>query len=513
MNIEYILNNISFHIQIVKLNIIFRLNKSSRCDLNPLTKNITSYLFKFPIICIKAIKINILYNIKSSLIELNLKKSNLRNPLKIAIIGTGYVGLVTGACFAETGNDVICVDIDEVKITKLKKGLVPFYEPGLDALVQRNIAQGRLAFTTATVAAVEQSQVIFMAVPTPTGEDGSADLQHLLSAVYEIAKGINGYKVIVNKSTVPVGTAIKVRNLIAELTNQPFDVVSNPEFLKEGAAVDDFMKPDRVVVGSDSQQASDILKDLYAPFMRTHDRLIVMRVESAEMTKYFANAFLATKVVFINEAARLCEKVGADINEVRAGISSDERIGRHFLFPSLGFGGSCLPKDVRAIVQTAKTFDSRLFIAEAVLESNELQKKFIPTKILHRFGNNLAGLRFALWGLAFKANTDDVRESPALVIIDALLAAGAELAVYDPQALENVRRLYQSKLIYAASAGAALDNADALIIATEWNEFRHPDFQMLKERLKHPIIFDGRNLFNAQNMRALGFEYCGIGLK
>ncbi len=432
--------------------------------------------------------------------------------MKISVIGTGYVGLVTGACFAETGNEVICVDIDTHKIAKLKKGIIPFYEPGLDALVQRNSAESRLVFTNDTVSAVKQSEVIFIAVPTPMGEDGSADLQHFLSAAREIAKGINGYKVIVNKSTVPVGTAAKVRELIASLTTYPFDVVSNPEFLKEGAAVDDFMKPDRVVIGSNSPKAIDILKDLYTPFMRTRDRLIIMGIESAEMTKYLSNAFLATKVAFINEAARLCEKVGADINEVRAGMCSDERIGHHFLFPSLGFGGSCFPKDLRAIVQTAKSYNSRLLISESVIESNELQKKLIPNKVKQRFGDNLSGRKFAIWGLAFKANTDDIRESPVLVIIDTLLDAGAELAVFDPQAMENIKRIYQSKLIYAKNAAEALINADALIIATEWNEFRHPDFQMIKRSLKNPIIFDGRNLYNRQRLIEQGFEYYGVGI-
>ncbi|MBT7617445.1 MAG: UDP-glucose/GDP-mannose dehydrogenase family protein [Calditrichaeota bacterium] len=431
--------------------------------------------------------------------------------MKVAVIGTGYVGLVAGAAFAETGNDVICVDINEERIIQLKKGKIPIYEPGLESLVINNSRVGRLTFTTDTVDAVSRSLVIFMAVPTPSGEDGSADLQHVLSAAKEVAKGINEYKVIVDKSTVPVGTAAKVKKVISEITDQPFDVVSNPEFLKEGAAVDDFMKPDRVVLGCDSKKAEDIMSDLYAPFVRTVNRIITMRVTSAELTKYTANAFLATKISFINEIARLCELVDADINEVRSGIGSDSRIGQSFLFPGIGFGGSCFPKDLRAINFTADNHDLQLQLVKAAIDTNAVQKQFIPTKIKKYFKGDLNGLNIAVWGLAFKANTDDVRESPVIPIIDSLLEGGANVLAYDPQAMETAKEIFGDRINYTQDSYSALKDADALVVATEWNEFRHPDFARMSELMRKPVIFDGRNLFNPPKMVEFGFTYFGVG--
>ncbi|MDP8239843.1 MAG: UDP-glucose/GDP-mannose dehydrogenase family protein [Candidatus Hatepunaea meridiana] len=431
--------------------------------------------------------------------------------MKIAVIGTGYVGLVAGACLAETGNEVICVDIDIERIKQLKQGVVPIYEPGLDELVKRNIAKDRLTFSTDTIEAVSLSKVIFMAVQTPMDEDGSADLHHLLTAAATVAKGINDYKIIVDKSTVPVGTAAKVKQVISELTDYDFDVVSNPEFLKEGAAVDDFMKPDRVVIGCDSKRAEAVITDLYAPFVRTGHPMITMKVESAELTKYTANAFLATKISFINEIARLCELVGADIGDVRRGIGTDTRIGSAFLHPGIGFGGSCFPKDLRALLYTAKENNLELQVVSAAVATNEIQKQFMPAKIRNHFNNNLRGLRFALWGLSFKANTDDMRESPALEIIEFLLQAGAEIVTYDPEAIENARRLFGDKIIYVSNSFAALKEADALVVATEWNEFRRPNFEKMLELMRNPVIFDGRNLFKPERMQELGFVYYGVG--
>ncbi len=431
--------------------------------------------------------------------------------MKIAIIGTGYVGLVAGAAFAETGNDVICVDINEERIDQLKRGIIPIFEPGLEDMVTRNSKAGRLNFTTDTISAVSQSLVIFMAVPTPSDEDGSADLQHVLSAAQEVAKGINNYKVIVDKSTVPVGTAEKVRDIISKITNEPFDVVSNPEFLKEGAAVEDFVKPDRIVIGCDSKKAEDILCDLYAPFVRTVNRIITMRVASAELTKYTANAFLATKISFINEIARLCELVGADINEVRHGIGSDSRIGQSFLFPGVGFGGSCFPKDLRAINFTADNQNLKLLLVKAAIEANAVQKQFIPGKILDYFKSDLKGLNIAIWGLAFKANTDDVRESPVIPIINCLLDGGANVQAYDPQAMDTSRVIFGDRIKYAPDSYSALKNADALVVATEWNEFRHPDFEQIRDLMRGHVIFDGRNLFDPPQMVDLGFTYFGVG--
>ncbi len=431
--------------------------------------------------------------------------------MKLAIIGTGYVGLVAGACFAETGNNVICVDKDPSRVNALIDGHIPIFEPGLEGLVQRNVKSGRLSFTQDTRSAVEASDVIILAVPTPQDENGSADLRHVLEAARQIAPAINGYKVIVDKSTVPVGTAKMVRAEIAGLTTHPFDVVSNPEFLKEGDALDDFLKPDRVIIGSDSARAVGILRDLYQPFVRTGNPIIVMRIASAELTKYAANSMLAAKISFMNEMALLCDKVGADVNEIRAGIGSDARIGKHFLFPGLGFGGSCFPKDLQALFYTGQEAGVDLKVVQATIDANARQKQFLPNKIKARFGDDLTGHRFAVWGIAFKANTDDTRESPAIALIDALLAAGAEVTAYDPQAMEGARRVYGDRIRYATDGYEALDGASALLIATEWNEFRNPEFGRIKELLKHAVIFDGRNLFNPGHVREIGFEYFGVG--
>ena len=431
--------------------------------------------------------------------------------MKVAVIGTGYVGLVAGACLAETGNDVICVDIDPARVAELRAGRIPIYEPGLEEIVRNGVTKGRLTFTTSTVEATKKSLVVFIAVPTPQDEDGSADLQHVLSAAADIAAGINDYKVIVDKSTVPVGTAALVKKTIAALTDKPFDVVSNPEFLKEGAAVDDFMKPDRVVIGADSPRAATIMQDLYSPFVRTGNPIITMKIESAELTKYSANALLATKISFMNEIARLCDLVGADVNEVRAGIGSDVRIGKHFLFPGIGFGGSCFPKDLSAISHTSHEKGMDLLLVKAAIEANRQQKQYMPEKVKAHFNGNIKGKRMAVWGIAFKANTDDIRESPALALIDALLEAGAEVVAYDPQAMANAKGRYKDRIIFAKDDYAALEGADALIVATEWNEFRHPDFDRIKTLLKSPVIFDGRNLYNPRRVRDIGFTYYGVG--
>ncbi len=431
--------------------------------------------------------------------------------MKVAVIGTGYVGLVVGAGLAETGNDVICVDIDRERIKQLKKGVIPIFEPGLERLVLHNTKAKRLHFTTDTKDAVERSEIIFLAVPTPMDEDGSADLQHVLNAAKEVAAGINGYKVIIDKSTVPVGTAKLVKKVISENTNQPFDVVSNPEFLKEGAAVSDFMKPDRIVIGSDSERAEKMVKELYAAFQRTGYRVVAMRIESAELTKYAANAFLATKVSFINEIARLCDAVGADVTEVRMGVGSDKRIGNTFLFPGMGFGGSCFPKDLRALDYTASSAGIDLNVVKATLIANDIQKQVIPNKILSQFGSDLSGLHFTIWGLAFKANTDDIRESPALTVIDFLLKHGASVTGHDPEAMPNTRKYYGKKIKFEDNNYDALENSDALIIATEWNEYRRPDYERVKNILKQPVIFDGRNLYDPMMMRDLGFKYYAVG--
>ncbi len=431
--------------------------------------------------------------------------------MKIAVVGTGYVGLVTGTCLAETGNTVICVDINEEKVKKLKEGVVPIYEPHLDTLFHRNIKAGRLSFTTNLKEAVDQALIVFLALPTPPGEDGSADLRYVLGVAEDLGKIITDYKVIVDKSTVPVGTAEKVRHAIAKNAKVPFDVVSNPEFLREGFAVDDFLKPDRVVIGASSDRARKTMEELYKPYVRQGNPIVFMDEKSAELTKYAANAFLATKITFMNEIANLCEKVGADVDMVRIGIGSDDRIGKRFLFPGIGYGGSCFPKDVQALAKSADEVKYDFKILHSVMEVNETQKTIIVPKINTYFNNNVKGRHFALWGLAFKPDTDDIREAPALYVIDALLEAGATVTAHDPEAMENVKKIYGDKIKYAGDPYEALQNADALIIATEWALFRTPDFDRVSASLKHKVIFDGRNLYSLDQMKKLGYYYCSIG--
>lgn len=431
--------------------------------------------------------------------------------MKIAVVGTGYVGLVGGTCFAETGNEVICVDIDEKKVQKMRNGEVPIYEPGLETLFERNIKQGRLTFTTNLEEAIKDAKIIFLALPTPPGEDGSADLSYVLGVANHLGKIIKDYKVIVDKSTVPVGTAEKVTAAIAANATVDFDVVSNPEFLREGFAIEDFMKPDRVVIGTESEKARDIMGELYAPFVRQGNPVIYMDEKSAELTKYAANAFLATKITFMNEIANLCELVGADVDKVRIGIGSDQRIGKRFLFPGIGYGGSCFPKDVQAIAKSASEVNYDFQILKSVMNVNHAQKTIIVPKIIEYFGGNLKGKKIALWGLAFKANTDDIREAPALYIIDELTKLGAEIIAFDPEAMENVKERIGSKIKYAANQYEALDGADALLIATEWQVFRTPDFDKIKAMLKSPVVFDGRNLYDLPHMKERGFHYCSIG--
>jgi UDPglucose 6-dehydrogenase len=431
--------------------------------------------------------------------------------MRIAVVGTGYVGLVTGTCFAETGNKVFCIDIDQQKVDKLSKGEITIYEPGLEKIFLRNLKESRLKFTTSLAEGVKDAEIIFLALPTPPGEDGAADLRYVLGVSAELGKLMTGYKVIVDKSTVPVGTAEKVQAAIALHYKGEFDVVSNPEFLREGVAVDDFMKPDRVVVGTVSERARKVMSDLYAPFVRQGNPVIFMDEKSAELTKYAANSFLATKISFMNEIAQLCERFGADVDMVRRGIGSDERIGKRFLFPGIGYGGSCFPKDVQALVRSSEEVGYEFRILKAVEKVNELQKLHLIPKIRSFFNGSLAGKHFALWGLAFKPNTDDIREAPALYLIDALLAEGATLTVFDPEAMANTRKLIGDKVAYADSQYDALNNADALIIATEWSEFRTPDFEMINSRLKSKVIFDGRNLFDVKYISALGYHYESIG--
>jgi UDPglucose 6-dehydrogenase len=431
--------------------------------------------------------------------------------MKIAVIGTGYVGLVTGTCFAETGNDVTCVDIDANKINKLKSGEITIYEPGLEKLFLRNQKENRLHFTTDLSAGVTDAMIIFMALPTPPGEDGAADLKAVLGVAEELGKLLKEYKVIVNKSTVPVGTADKVRAAISKNYKGEFDVVSNPEFLREGVAVEDFMKPDRVVIGTSSERAKKIMGDLYAPFVRQGNPVIYMDERSSELTKYAANSFLATKISFMNEIARLCERLGADVDMVRRGIGSDERIGKRFLFPGIGYGGSCFPKDVQALVRSAEEVNYDFKILNAVMKVNEAQKLHLLPAIKKYFGNNLKGKHFALWGLAFKPNTDDIREAPALEIIDALLKEGASVCAFDPEAMKNVKALLGNAIAYGGNQYDCLSGADALIIATEWNEFRTPDFSKIASLLKNKAIFDGRNLFDLAAIRELGFHYESVG--
>jgi UDPglucose 6-dehydrogenase len=431
--------------------------------------------------------------------------------MKIAVIGTGYVGLVTGTCFAETGNDVCCVDIDSRKVDSLVNGQITIYEPGLEKLFLRNLKEERLKFTTNLEEGIREAQIIFLALPTPPGEDGSADLKYVLGVADQLGRILKDYKVIVDKSTVPVGTAEKVRTAIGKNAKVEFDVVSNPEFLREGVAVDDFMKPDRVVIGASTDRARKVMGDLYAPFVRQGNPIIFMDERSAELTKYAANSFLATKITFMNEIALLCERLGADVDMVRRGIGSDERIGKRFLFPGIGYGGSCFPKDVQALVKSSEEVNYDFKILNAVMDVNEKQKLHLIPKIKKYFSNNIKGKHFALWGLAFKPNTDDIREAPALYMIEALLAEGATLSVFDPEAMHNVRSLLGDKVAYAESQYDALEGADALIIATEWNEFRTPNFLKIVTSLKNKVIFDGRNLFDIAAIRELGFYYESIG--
>ena len=433
--------------------------------------------------------------------------------MKIAVVGTGYVGLVTGTCLAETGNEVICVDINAEKVAMMQDGKLPIYEPGLDILFHRNIAQGRLHFTTNLGEAIAEAQIIFLALPTPPGGDGAADLSYVLGAAKDIGKLIKDYKVVVTKSTVPVGTADKVTAALGGETTVAFDVVSNPEFLREGVAVEDFMKPDRVVIGTRSERARKLMGELYAPYVRQGNPIIYMDERSSELTKYAANSFLATKITFMNEVANLCELVGADVDMVRKGIGSDDRIGRRFLFPGIGYGGSCFPKDVQALVMSADEHNYDFKILDSVIEVNEVQKKVLFEKVKKYYGGELSGKKFALWGLAFKPETDDIREAPALYIIDELVKAGATVTAFDPEAIDNVRKLIGTKISYAADPYSALHGADALLIATEWSLFRTPDFEKVTSLLTSKVIFDGRNLYDLQKMEELGFYYNSIGRK
>lgn len=438
--------------------------------------------------------------------------------MKITVIGSGYVGLVSGACLADLGNDVVCLDVDPQKIAILQQGGVPIYEPGLDEVIKRNVAAGRLNFTTDITESVKHGLVQMIAVGTPSGEDGSADLQYVLAAARNIAAHMEDYKVIVDKSTVPVGTADKVRAVVQEELDKrgidtDFSVVSNPEFLKEGAAIDDFNRPDRIVVGADDERAVKVMHDMYAPFQRNHDRLMVMDIRSAELTKYAANAMLATRISFMNELANLAEKVGADIEHVRKGIGSDQRIGYHFLYAGCGYGGSCFPKDIRALQRTGNEYGLPLQILQAVEEVNHAQKSILLQKITRRFGEDLKGRKFALWGLAFKPGTDDMREATSRLVMEGLWSRGASVAAYDPVAMHETRHIYGERpdLQYSDTPLGALTGADALIIATEWKVFKSPDFEVIKSRLKTPVVFDGRNLYEPDDMHSLGIEYYGIG--
>lgn len=441
--------------------------------------------------------------------------------MKISVIGTGYVGLVTGTCFAESGNDVICMDIDAKKIEMLNAGIIPIYEPGLEELVKRNMAHDRLSFTTDVSRAIKKADVIFIAVGTPPGEDGSADLKYVLGAAREIGKHMNGYKVIVNKSTVPVGTGDKVKAAVASRTRFRFDVVSNPEFLKEGAAIDDFMKPDRVVIGTESEKARVIMEDLYAPFVRKGDRTLAMDIRSAEMTKYASNAMLATKISFINEMSVICASLGADIDSVRKGMGYDKRIGFDFLFPGVGYGGSCFPKDVKALIQTAKEYGVDAKVLKSVEAVNERQKAMLSSMIIRHFDEHvgkkgstkkpLAGRTIAVWGLSFKPRTDDMREAPSVVIINQLLRAGARIKAHDPVAMDEARKIFKNRITLVGNDYETIRDADALAVVTEWSEFRTPDFQKIKRYMRKPVIFDGRNIYNQIELQKMGFTYYGIG--
>ena len=438
--------------------------------------------------------------------------------MKLTVVGTGYVGLVTGACFAEMGNDVLCVDVDAAKIAKLRQGELPIYEPGLGDVVQRNVEGGRLHFSTDVAEGVRFGTMIFIAVGTPPGEDGSADMQHVLSAARCIGRHMTDYKVVIDKSTVPVGTAALVQEAIAgELAQRgvkvPFGVVSNPEFLKEGAAVEDFMRPDRIVVGADDARAVLLMRALYAPFQRARDKLVLMDLRSAELTKYAANAMLATRISFMNEMALLAEKLGADIEQVRRGIGSDPRIGHHFLYAGCGYGGSCFPKDVKALLHSAAAVDEPMHLLQAVERANQRQKEVLAARVVQRFGADLRGRRFALWGLAFKPETDDMREAPSRVVIEELLARGARVTAHDPQAIDAARRIFADRpgLDFVDQPMDAMDGADALIVVTEWKAYRTPDFERMRRLMRQPLVFDGRNLYDPALMQALGLEHIGIG--
>ena len=431
--------------------------------------------------------------------------------MKVAVIGTGYVGLVTGTCLAETGNEVICVDIDEAKVEKMLSGEVPIYEPHLDVLFERNIRAKRLQFSTSLQKGLEHGDIIFLALPTPEDEDGSADLKYVLSVAEEIGKLINKYKVIVDKSTVPVGTSEKVREAIAKNAKCEFDVVSNPEFLREGFAVDDFLKPERIVVGSSSERATKAMKRLFKPFVRSGNPVIIMDERSAELTKYAANSFLATKITFMNEIANFCERVGADVDKVRIGMGTDSRIGKRFLFPGIGYGGSCFPKDVKALHKSGKDVEYDFKILDSVIQVNKKQKVALIPKIKNYFDGDLKGKKIGIWGLAFKPETDDIREAPALDVIEELLKLGAKITAFDPEAMENVQRKLGDKISFAPGMYGALEDADALVICTEWGVFRNPNFQMMKELLKGDTIFDGRNLYDIEEIEAEGFYYESIG--
>jgi UDPglucose 6-dehydrogenase len=431
--------------------------------------------------------------------------------MKIAVIGTGYVGLVAGACFADTGNTVYCVDKDPSKIEALKRGEIPIFEPGLETLVRRGAAEKRLIFTTSTTEAVAVSEIVFMAVGTPPLPNGEPDLKYLKAAAEEVARAMTGYRLIVNKSTVPIGSHKVVAEWMAPHTRHDFDVVSNPEFLKEGTAVDDFLRPDRVVIGTDKEEVYNKMADLYSPFVRQGNPILWMDAVSAEMTKYACNSFLATRISFMNELSILCEKVGGDIEQVRKGMTTDVRIGKHFLYAGVGYGGSCFPKDVQALMSTGEKNGVPMGIISSAEEANARQKKHLVTRVKKHFGNDLKGRVFGVWGLAFKPNTDDMREAPAITIIDELIKAGATVRAFDPVATENARKIIGEKVTYCSSAYEVTENADALLLVTEWNEFRHPDFDQIKKELKSPVIFDGRNVYQSEQLRKLGFTYYGIG--
>jgi UDPglucose 6-dehydrogenase len=431
--------------------------------------------------------------------------------MKISVIGTGYVGLVTGTCLAETGNEVLCIDIDQNKVAQMQSGVVPIYEPHLDVLFERNIKANRLKFSTSLSEGLEHGDIIFLALPTPEDEDGSADLSYILGVAKDIGKQIKEYKVIVDKSTVPVGTSDIVKETISNETNVEFDVVSNPEFLREGFAVDDFLKPERIIVGSSSEKASKLMQKLYKPFVRSGNPIIIMDERSAELTKYAANSFLATKITFMNEIANFCEKVGADVDMVRAGMGTDSRIGKRFLFPGIGYGGSCFPKDVKALFKSGQENGYEFDILKSVIKVNDIQKKILIPKILSQYNNSLKGKTFGIWGLAFKPETDDIREAPALYMIDELLKEGASVRVFDPEAMNNVEKKYGDKLYYSEHMYDATMDVDALIICTEWSIFRTPDFNKLKSNMKAPVIFDGRNLYEVNDVNSEGFSYTSIG--